>query len=65
MGESDIADSLREKHLSSELPTWVFEGNLLIQKGLIKAVKNFVQLNEKVKKYYLQRKSKQNKKMES
>lgn len=64
MGESDIADSLREKHLSSELPTWVFEGNLLIQKGLIKAVKNFVQLNEKVKQYYLQRKSKQNKKME-
>ena len=55
LGEKKVADKLREKHGSS-IPEWVLKNNLLLEKGLIKSIKSFIQMDKKMKAYFTSRK---------
>ena len=55
MGQEEIARRLREKHIK-DIPSWVLDNNELVKKGIAKVVKAYVQMDKKIKKYYVDRK---------
>jgi hypothetical protein len=46
--ETVIAEQLKLKYLQ-HVPEWVLKNNMLVRKGLVKVVKSYVQVNQKVK----------------
>lgn len=54
LGETAIAQQLREKHVK-HVPEEVLKNNLLIKKGLAKSIKSYVQMDKRIKQYYMDR----------
>jgi hypothetical protein len=54
LGESEIAEQLKLKYIS-HAPEWVMINNALLKLGLVKVIKSFVQMDKKIKDYYMER----------